>query len=222
MYIIYILYDHICTMNQYNNRGVDTSSICRRKSLLLIPPTTSTRRRASPIYCRSRTSNKLMMLTIIASVSILLVVGLRIPLPQQPLFMVEAFMIIEHHPNPTCRQHVKSTPDRQRYGGVPPFLLTSPRQQHVSVKLNSNVATKPQSTEIISDDSGNDDDIPQDTSSASSPSSTTIITSEEVKLRMEKQLERLKLKDRMSPKLSKEVCICKFTYIRLVVVFLCD
>jgi hypothetical protein len=34
------------------------------------------------------------------------------------------------------------------------------------------------------------------------------LTSEEVRSRMEKQLERLRMKDRMSPRLTKEVCVC--------------
>jgi hypothetical protein len=74
-----------------------------------------------------------------------------------------------------------------------------------------NVVTQPSSVETVQDD--DNDENTTDTADVLSRQqeleqqhvSTIRLTSEEVKLRMDKQLERLKLKDRMSPKLSKEV-----------------
>jgi hypothetical protein len=102
---------------------------------------------------------------------------------------------------------------RQRYlhNPVSPVRwISSPSPRYSTITIHSNVAIKPESTEVISDNSDEaldvDSHIDNDNDDSQPDSkSSTIFTSEEVKLRMEKQLERLKLKDRMSPKLSKEV-----------------
>ena len=136
------------------------------------------------------------------------------PVFQRPVVvLVEAFMIPEHlQPRTPMEWTITTTIGRQRqHGTTSPFLLTSPSQRHNIVKVHSNVAIKPQITEVISDSNENNDDKLEDINDNSiqldsTLSSSTKITSEEVKVRMEKQLERLKLKDRLSPNLSKEVC----------------
>ena len=140
------------------------------------------------------------------------------PVFQRPVVvLVEAFIVAEHlqsctPPRTPMEWTSTTTIGRQRqHGTTSPFLLTSPSQRRSAVRVHSNVAIKPQITEVISDSTENNDDklediydnnIQQDSTSSSS----TKMTSEEVKVRMEKQLERLKLKDRLSPNLSKEVC----------------
>ena len=102
----------------------------------------------------------------------------------------------------------------------PRLASFSPTRQQLAVKVYSNavvVATKPpppDNTEVMVQEDTDDEVVPSslsndsraDSSCATEMMMITSNNSEQVKLRMEKQLERLRLKDRLSPKLSKEVC----------------
>lgn len=153
------------------------------------------------------------MVAFIVSVSILLTGW------QRPVTLIDAFIIIghyDHHHTLFYSGTYKSwtTTDngvRQRRDTmIVPFpkqrlVSLSPTQQ-MAVKVYSNVATKPpEGTEVMEENEN--DTVLSIHSSEDSSSTTEMITSEQVKLRMDKQLERLKLKDQLSPKLSKEVCV---------------
>ena len=143
----------------------------------------------------AKSCNLTAMFATIAAVSTL-IIGWTIPV-SQPFIWTNAFMIVEHP-----QQHWSATKnvDRQR----PQHGMTSTLQRHNTIKLYSNVAIKPQSIDVVSDNNDDDADNVNVVDDDIAPQSTWM-TSEEVKLRTEKQLERLKLKDRLSPKLSKEV-----------------
>ena len=151
------------------------------------------RRRTTVTSTSVKSCNLAAMFATMAAVSTL-IIGWTIPV-SQAFIWTNAFMIVEHPPQQwTATKNV----DRQR----PQHGMTSTLQRHNTIKLYSNVAIKPQSIDVVSDNNDDDDSVVVDDDIE--PQSTWM-TSEEVKLRTEKQLERLKLKDRLSPKLSKEV-----------------
>ena len=151
------------------------------------------RRRTTVTSTSAKSCNLAAMFATIAAVSTL-IIGWTIPV-SQPFIWTNAFMIVEH---PQQQWTATKNVDRQR----PQHGMTSTLQRHNTIKLYSNVAIKPQSIDVVSDNSDDDENVVVDDDIALQP---TWMTSEEVKLRTEKQLERLKLKDRLSPKLSKEV-----------------
>lgn len=195
-------------MNNKDDDDIDKANFaCWRQPQAVPKPCTNSKLNASRRPRRRATTKSrsitpgIFLLTTIAAVS-MLYIRLIAPVPQ-PFILAEAF-IVNDHPQP----QVSKCPYRHRMTATSPFLLLSPSQRNCLVKVHSNVATKPQTTEVIPEDNdnenisnNNDDDLLEH--------SIARITSAEVKLRMEKQLERLKLKDRLSPKLSNEVCVCE-------------
>jgi hypothetical protein len=82
-----------------------------------------------------------------------------------------------------------------------------------SQRTNVMIANKSPDTRLIINDSNpNEDNNKSNRQQQQEESTNAIITSEEVKRRTMKQLERLQLKDRMSPKLDKEVCLYNLNY----------
>ena len=173
------------------------------------------------------------MVAVFVSISLLLIAWQR-PVPLIDAFMIIGHSHPYHRTNMDRGTNPRWTITTEN--GIPqqqqrrdtmmvPFLKPrlasfSPTRQQLAVKVYSNavvVATKPppDSTEVMVEEDTEDEVVPSsslsnhsraDSSCATEMMMITSNNSEQVKLRMEKQLERLRLKDRLSPKLSKEVC----------------